>query len=689
MNKQLSRLLFAFGLAVFCIGYSLLASASENKPLKMDEMVVTSTRTEHTIMETPSNISVINEKDIKAMDAKNMAELIKKIPGVFYTNASGLEPKLSLRGTHIGMTPGAMVLVNGIPMNLGDFGYTDYESIPVETIEKIEIVKGPMSSLYGGNSARGVINIITKKAKDNFRGNISTKFGSFNDKRISALVQGSKNKFDYSFNVKKKKTDGYRDKTWLDNIYVNGDFGFWISDDIKLGTYINFTDKERSLAKKLTKAQKEQDRRQATDYSLTKNKDLISGISLEVKKDIYDIQSNVYYKTRNKTYRNYLKATSTPYKKKFTEHISGMRNIFTYKKPVASKANKFSFGFDYDQDNIDLFTIKAAAKDPNLPYTKIDPKKTGDFSVKSMGLFAQDEFSIMDNLTLTAGLRYDSFKYDNKADYDFTKGGKYVYDSTPEYDRLNPRFAVNYQYSNDLSIYGSYSQAYRAPVIYDYYASAYYSSKNNYELKPETFTQYELGTRYKFSQWLNIDAAIYQILIKDMLDSAYNTAGKYMGRQNINEATMKGFELMLSGKPIDKLSYSIAYTFTDAEYSADFFTKKKVNIKGNRITKVPRNRINIDLGIQLLKIDQGELDFNINLMAQDRFAMDNVNSTYYKGYGLLNTLVRWKNKKYEIFAGIDNVLNKEYDGYAYASSGKEYFYPAAGRTFTFGFEYKF
>lgn len=154
-------------------GSGYAGSADLKKTIAMDDVVVTSTRTEHTIMETPSNISVINEKAIKAMDAKNMAELIKKQPGVFYTNASGLEPKISLRGTHIGMSPGALVLVNGIPLSLGKFGYTDYESIPVETIERIEIVKGPMSSLYGGNSARGVINVITKRGKKGFGGSIA------------------------------------------------------------------------------------------------------------------------------------------------------------------------------------------------------------------------------------------------------------------------------------------------------------------------------------------------------------------------------------------------------------------------------------------------------------------------------------------------------------------------------------
>ncbi|MCK5099308.1 MAG: TonB-dependent receptor [Desulfobacteraceae bacterium] len=687
---RLRRLIFGIMILTFLSPFVYAETeVLKDDPLVMDEVVVTSTRTKHTVMETPSNISVITAKDIKAMDAKNMAEIIKKMPGVYATNASGLEPKLSLRGTHIGMSPGAMVLINGIPMSLGKFGYTDYESIPVETIERIEIVKGPMSSLYGGNSARGVINVITKKSLDNFGGNIKLTAGSHRDRRVSASIHGAKGDFDYTINAKKKDTQGYRDDTWLDNTYFNGDFGFWLSDNTRLGAYINITDKERALAKKLSQAQKDKDRRQSTDYSLTENLDMISGISLEVKKEIYDITSNFYYKTRDKTYKNYLRATSTPYKEELDENVYGMRNIFTFKKPILSKANKLSMGFDYDYDDIDILTMKAAAKDPSLPYTKKDPKKTGDFNSSKIGIFLQDEFTLLDNLTFTIGLRYDYFEFESNAEYDFSKGGTLNYNNSPDYDRLSPRFAVNYQYSNDMSIYGSYSQSYRAPSIYDYYASGAYSAKNNYILEPETFTQYELGVRYRLAQWLNIDAAVYQLVIEDMLDSAYDSTGNYMGKQNINETTMKGFELGLSGHPIERVTYSIAYTYTDAIYSGDFFTRTGDNIKGNRVTKIPHHRLNIDVGIQLIKVDAGELVWNINYITQNRFAMDNVNSSFYKGYGLLNSLLRWKNDKYEIFLGLDNILDREYDGYAYTSSGKDYFYPAAGRTFVLGLEYKF
>jgi len=660
---------------------------------KMNDVVVTTTQTENTLLETSSNISVITGADLEAMDTKNIADAIKKIPGVYFTNASGLEPKLSLRGTNIGMSGSALVLLNGVPMTMGEFGYTDFESIPVDNIERIEVVKGPMSALYGGDSARGVINITTKRSGETINGKLSASAGSYNDQRYSVLTYGSKGKFDYNLNLKKREQDGYRDNTSLDNYYCNGEIGYWLSEATRIGVYLNITDKERVLAKKLTKEEKDKDPRQATDYSETENTDIIIGLNLETKKSLFDLKTTLYYKNRDKKFENYLNATSTPYRKDMDEDVYGIRSIVTYKQPLFNKKNRLSLGFDYDYDKSDLKTIKAASKTPGIPYTVLDPKKTGDFSRKELGLFLQEEISLFDNLTLTAGLRYDYFEFDNDADYDFSNGGEYKYDKKPDYDKWNPRVSLNYRPLDNLSVYGSYARSYRAPNIYDYYASGSYSSRNAYTLKPETFTQYETGIRYAFAQWLNIDTAIFHIEIEDMLDSAYDESGKYMGKQNIGESEIKGFELALSGMPVDWFSYKIAYTYTDARYTDDILAKQDrtttVNIDDNRLTKISYNKLNIDFNTRLYKWKEYKLLWYVNLMAQDEFQMDKTNTDCYPGYALVNTKLRLEHKTYEAFVAVDNVLDKDYDGYAYRSYGANYYYPAAGATVSAGIAYKF
>ncbi len=659
----------------------------------LDELVVTATRTENKVMETSSNIAVITAADLQNMDARNLADALKKIPGIFFTNASGLEPKISLRGTHIGMSGGALVLLNGIPVNMGKFGYTDFESLPIDNIERVEIVKGPMSALYGGDSARGVINITTKRSSKPITGNLSIAGGSHDDQRYSALAYGAWKKFDYNLNLKKRKQDGYRDDTSIDNNYVNGELGCFINDDIRISTYFNLTDKDRKLAKKLTEAHRDENPRQAPDYSDTENTDIITGFNLDINKDLYDLQTTLYYKNRDKDYENYLKASKNPYYENLDEDIYGVRSIFSLKAPVAGRRNILSLGFDYDYDDSDLKTIRAESKTPGAPYTRPDPKKTGNFSRQELGLFIQDEFSLLENLTLTVGLRWDYFAFDNDADYDFSQGGKYDYDDSPDFDQWNPRISINYRPLQQFCLYAAYSRAYRAPNIYDYYASGSYSARNAYTLEPETFTQYEAGIRYEFGSWLNVDVCCFHNVIEDMLDTAYDENGTYMGKQNISEVTIQGLELTLAGDPCDWFSYQVGYCYMDTEYSDDLLYKvsrrQVVNVKGNSLSKVPDNTFNVDLDFKLLQTEKIVLLWHANLYYQDEYEMDKANSDQYQDYTLCNTKLRLVHDSFEVFVAVDNLFDKDYDGYAYRSYGKNYYYPAAGTTYAVGAMYKF
>ncbi len=693
--KTLGKLCTALLCALIMAGPSWAEAPKTEEPAVqyMDDMVITSTRTEKRVIETPSNISVITAEDIKNMDVKTLPDILVKIPGAFMTDSSGLEPKISLRGTRIGMSGGALVLLNGIPMNLGKFGYMDWESIPVDNVARVEVVKGPMSALYGGDSSRGVVNITTRRTGEKCTGNVSAAIGEGNDQRYSARVAGGLEKWEYSVSAKKRDQDGYRDESELDSFFFNGEAGYWFSDDTRLGFYFNAGEKERILAKKLTAAQREEDRRQTPDYSDTKNTDIIAGMNLETKKEAFDVSATVYYKNRDKNFENYLLATSTPYREDLKEDVFGARGIFTWKKPVFGRKNNLSVGFDYDNDQSDLETVKAASKAIGAPYTKPDLKKTGDFKRTELGLFLQEEFSPMDNLTITAGIRYDHFKFDNNADYDFSSGGKYDYDKTPSYDKWNPRISVNYQPVKTLGFYAGYSESYRAPTVYDYYYSGSHSAKNGYTLEPEQFTQYEAGFRWSQSKYLNVDLSVFRIEIEDLLDTAYSETGKYMGKQNIGEATMKGVEISLMGAPLEIMNYRIGYTYTDARYAEDYLAKATkstlVNINGNRLSKTPYHTLSADLNTRLCKWNGGELNWQVNMTLQSSFEMDKVNTGSYGGYTLFNTKLRMKHKAFEAFIAVDNLTDKEYDGYAYASYGKNYYYPAAGRTVAAGISYSF
>ena len=692
MKTHIKTLAFLF-ITLFFINTSTQLWAQELTKTQLNEMVVTSTMTKHDIMVVPSNVMVITADDIGQMDAKTMAEVLKKYPGIFYSSASGIEPHLSLRGTRIGMSGGALVLLNGIPMNMGKFGYTDFEAIPVENIERIEVVKGPLSALYGGDSARGVINIVTKKGKKPVQGCISTIVGSYKEQRYSATLYGSQKKLFYNLNMKKREQETFRDYTSLDGYYLNGEIGYWLGDFGKISFFGNAIDKKRLLPKALTKEDERRSRSHSPDYSETYNRDYISGINLDINRPKFDIRSTLYYKTRDKNYENYKLATRYPYKEELNEYTHGIRSVFTYKTDIFQRKSLSSIGFDFDNDEIHIDRIKAAQKEIGAPYIKPDPKKSGKFRRREIGIFFQQEFELLKNLNLVAGVRYDYFEFDLDPDYDFSEGGTKNFDDSPDFDKLNPRVSLNYTILKNLTTYVSFSKAYRAPNIYDYYYSSSYAVKYQYTLKPETFTQYEAGIRYAFSKYLNIDTSVYWIGIDDMLDTVYDDSGHYMGKQNVSEVTIKGIDLSLFGKFSSRINYKVNYTYTDARYTDHLLAKvgrrQVVDVKDNRLTKVPYNKLSIDLNTKILKGRDYELLWYVNFYAQTGFQMDKANTKQYPGYGLVNTKLTLKYKKANIFIAADNLLDKEYDAYAYRSYGKDYYYPASGITVSAGLQFYF
>ncbi|QTA92039.1 TonB-dependent receptor [Desulfonema magnum] len=685
-------------LLFFCQPALIRAQDSESeKIVELEEIVVTSTRTEHQVMDTPSNINVLTTKDIEAMDAKTMADVLDKLPGAYVSNASGFVPHISLRGTRIGMSAGALVLLNGIPMSLGKFGYVDWDAIPTETIARIEVVKGPLSSLYGGDAARGVINIITKKGPEKITGKIQTIFGEYGDRRASGLIYGGLDSLDYNLSVKKVENDSYRREAGIDNWYVTGDLGYWLSEDARLGLTVSLADAEKYLAKSLSGDQKAEDRRQPRDLSFTDTADMITGLNFELSKTKFNFTLNSYYKTREKDYENYLKAVAgTPYEENADQDVMGIKTIFTYNGSMFNLPNSLSFGFDYDHDDSDIEKNKAEKKDPDLPYTKADPKASGSFLRESFGAFVQNELSVLENLTLTLGLRYDYFCYDNDADYDFSKGGEYDYNETPDFDKWNPRAGMNYRFSKNMSLYASYNTAYRAPTIYDFYGTGTYAAKGGYDLEPEKFTQYETGIRYYLTKALNLDISVYQTNIENMLDSYYDEEGNYAGKRNVSEADMKGVETSIFGSFLkDRIRYKLSHSYIDARYGEDTFardaSKNRVSIDGNRLTKMPYNTLTGDLDMGLIADKHYGLQWHIGVKAQDKYPMDNLNIQSYSGYALVESKLTFHYKNLSCFIAADNLLDKEYDLYAYytPSSDKDNYYPAPGRTFTGGISFDF
>ena len=179
--------------------------ANEIQEYDLDAMVVTATRTMKQIKEVPSSVSVVTAKELENHNVISVQDALQYLPGVYMDQSS--QGAISLRG--FGST-NVLVLVDGVQQNDTYEGSVNFNSIPVENIERIEVVRGAGSSIYGGHAVGGVINITTKEAKAGTHIDAAVSYGSYKTWKKSMNVNAKINdKWSFGLGFENRKADGF------------------------------------------------------------------------------------------------------------------------------------------------------------------------------------------------------------------------------------------------------------------------------------------------------------------------------------------------------------------------------------------------------------------------------------------------------------------------------------------------
>ena len=182
--------------------------ANEVQEYELDEMVVTATRTMKQIQEVPASVSVVTAKDIERHNVTTIQEALQYVPGLYMNQAKAQDDQIMLRGMD---TPNILVLVDGVQLNSAYNGAVNFDQIPVESIERIEVLRGAASSIYGGHAVAGVINITTKEATDKLNGDVVLSYGSNNTWKKSLQARAKVNdKWSFGVGYENSSSDGYR-----------------------------------------------------------------------------------------------------------------------------------------------------------------------------------------------------------------------------------------------------------------------------------------------------------------------------------------------------------------------------------------------------------------------------------------------------------------------------------------------
>ena len=666
---------------------TLVQNSFANSSLE-EVMVTTATKTEKNIEGVSASIIVITEEEIQKTGASTLDKILEKVPSInaqygrFPHPSASSKASISLRGMGAN---GTLILVDGKRLSGETESPYEMTRITASMIERIEIVKGSMSTLYGSDAIGGVINIITKKVDKNVS-TLDLKYGSNGDgdavnKNVNFTNAGSVDKLRYKINTSIDDTTPYKvNKSYtqqainpssgadlngnsLDNISGNYDVTYKDEATVKtIGTRLEY-DFSDNFTAGLDLSYFTEDREgqylgnaSATSGGLITN----TPVNSEDKNRRIDISSDFKYlinddlSMNTKVYRSYYKkrnytdpltfdgATNTKFSANVT--IDTLESDLTY---ILNDSNIITTGLEYRKETRDSGAINPDASSSEF-ITKV---------VNYKSLFIQDEIEISDTLNAIVGTRYDNI---SNAD-----------------NKITLQAGLVKEIAEDTSIRANYAQGYRTPDIAELYVvSMYYKGAKrygsevintikteSYDLKPEQSQTFELSLSNKYENLSSV-FTIFNNKVKDKIDLvSYNDSSsstKYYTSENIDQVDIKGAEVSFDydlNKDID-LGLNATYLKTEDEST------------GKELTYTPDISASFSVNYKITN------DLNTNLMLRyigEQYS-NSTNTEQTNDYTLVDLGAQYQiNKNIEYYLGVDNIFNKEVDEEIGTNVGSYYF----------------
>ncbi len=622
--------------------------------VRLEESVITAERFETNVRNTPKNITIITREDIEKKKPKNIVEALEGVPGIKASNAFGFG-SIDLRGQGESNHSNTLILVDGIRQNPVTMGGARINNIAIENIERIEVIPGGGSVLYGDGAVGGVVNIITKTAaeSDPYK-SVFTEAGN-NDVLNYGFNYGDNitDKFLLQFNYSDKNDGGYRDNGEYDAENIEMSLKYLLSDkdsaSLKYGNY----KEEYGLPGSLSPSEIVEDRRQ-TNYP-DKNADyIIDSYTLSYNRKINDNAEFIVDSNFKKTDYD-----STTYSYDLAEYSVKPKLRLSY-----GDESRIIFGYDYFQGKSD---VKYGYNTVTYSYGELDR----DLKKTSNGIFALNTCNFGD-FQFVQGVRYEETDYDLYVDQTLEPGKTYVDDAqyNTSYD-----LSLNYLYSDTGSTYISFTKGFRTPNTDEL-------AKASDDIKEQTHEYIELGVK---DMILNsfVSASVFKEIVADEI--YYDKSSSPYKNANLDGKNEKlGVELF-SEHYLGKLTLKETFTYLDTEMQDGPY-------EGKTIPGVSKYRYNLGADYQWSENFRGNTTANYYGSSYHYGDYDN-QADKVDPYITVDAKLTYDFKNgLEVYTGINNIFNEEYydyAGYYYYSGNNYYYYTAPERTYYVGAKYNF
>ena len=634
--------------------------------LAVEEIVVTATRLADAIQElrrVPGQVYVVTAEEIQREKPRNVPEAIRQVPGVvvFYDQVgNAFQPTVDLRGFNSQPNPSFAVFVDGVRVNEADSNGVNWDLIPIQDVERIEVLPGA-SAVFGQNAISGVINIITKRGKRVPQTTIEAAGGSYNHYRISANTSGPAGDFDYYASFLWDRESGFRDFSDGRVTQATGRVGFRPSEATDLSLSYSYVNDHLEQAGTLPLSVLEQNRKaniSPVDFYANE----LSAVTFQGRQGLpwgFSLAGNAYYRQTSRELQT-VGLTSQASATTDTDSSGGALQL-SHEAKVWDRLNRFVIGGEIQDSGVNSGTNGAFLGFPFTSKSRIDQDV--------YGFFAQDSFDLLPELTLTAAVRYDSTRLDFEDEITPANSG------SKRFSDWTPRAGLTYTPVPVLTLYFNYGQGFRVPTTDELFAFGVGFSNPN--LKPVKSQTFEGGLRARPLQWLETTLAYFLTDVQDEI--VFDPTVPPFG-QNVNgpKSRRQGVEVGVKLRPHETVDILLNYTFTDARFTSQATLSTGVVEDGDRVPLVPMHKLGGTVTYRPLAGLEVSLDARYTsrqILLNDE---SNQNSFRVQDYFVLNARASYTWKNFTGFLKVNNLTNTDYETFGILSGGRVFLMPAPG-----------
>jgi len=643
------------------------------------DVIVTAARTEESELSTPAHITVITGQDIMESGEQSLVGILDKLPGINFTSYSGpQQAQVDMRGFGENSHGRVLVMVDGRRLNSQDMSGIQWLSIPLESIERVEVVHGSNSVMYGNHAVGGVVNIITKDSTERAEFSATIDFGSYySDYSQNSLFSSERIRYgtnqgvtDGSVTFAHSTNEGHRERTESRSVNTLLNGGWNITEILRAEADFGYQWNTYQMPGALTEAQYESNPSQAAnDADDAEEHDLSTFLSMEWF-PFYNTEVSL-----DGGYRYQAAAYDTP--SDWTPHYTD-RVYHTFEaspKVVVEGYDNFIpwriiSGFDFYQSNQKI--VEFSDKD------RTSKNFTSKLSLASYGAYLKSIVDLSEQTMLETGIRYEGAKI--TADKDTSESSidgndlhqAFVYDG-----------AFNYRPLENLKIYVKGGTLFRYPFTDEQAAVAGYDDGFNPDLKPEQGVNAEFGSNIVLNKLLDLSLNAYFLQMEDEI--AWHDPDGFGGTpgQNINQDKTRrlGVDTEIESQLHKMLTLSVGYSFIDARFVEGVNEDKTVPL-------VPTHTGNAVLTIQPIR--EFSLSTAVQYTGEQYQSGDNSNSMdtigEYWGFDLEASYTpSTPTGEMKIKVKAENILDVLYPTYATYDT----FYPAPGRSISISASYSY